>query len=85
LPPPPLEADIQSAWGRASATLPRVQPDTQEVIDLVASLRDCAARSKVIGFVTGERELLRMASFLEGRISPAVITRYGADGRIQPV
>jgi hypothetical protein len=77
-----LAADIQSAWEKASAALPCASLDPQAVIDLVAALRDCAERAKAIGFVGGERELLRMAGYLEGRISQAVYTRYGTDGLI---
>jgi len=78
----PLDTDIQSAWGEARLTLPCASPDPQAVVGLVAALRDCAERSRAIGFAGGERELLRMAHYLEGRISPAVHARYGADGLI---
>jgi len=77
-----LETDIQSVWEKATAALPCAGPDRQAIVDLVASLRDCAARSRAIGFVTGERELLRMVRHLEGRISVAVHSRYGSDGLI---
>src|SRR5262245_1724823 len=80
----PLAADIQSAWEKAAAVLPCADPDPQAVAELVAALRDCAERAKAIGFIGGERELLRMAGFLEGRISTTVYSRYGADGLISP-
>ena len=80
----PLATDIQSAWGKATAILPCANPDPNAVAELVAALRDCAERAKAIGFVDGERELLRMARFLEGRISQNVYSRYGADGLISP-
>jgi hypothetical protein len=78
-----LATDIQSAWEKASAALPSPSPDPREIADLVTALRDCAERAKAIGFAGGERELLRMAGYLEGRISQSVYSRYGADGLIQ--
>jgi len=80
----PLETDIQDAWSKARSALPCANPDPQAVADLVAALRDCAERSHAIGFVDCERELLRMAHYLEGRITPAVYVRYGNDGLINP-
>jgi len=78
-----LATDIQSAWEKASALLPCASPNPQVVVDLVAALRDCAERARAIGFLGGERELVRMAGYLEGRISQSVYSRYGADGLIQ--
>jgi hypothetical protein len=78
-----LATDIQTAWEKATATLPCADPDPHAVAELVAALRDCAERAKAIGFAGGERELLRMAGYLEGRISPTVYSRYGTDGLIQ--
>ena len=72
----PLEAEIQLAWDRANAALLNSQPDKDELTGLAASLRHCAGRAKAIGFLTGERELLRMACYLEGRISQADYPRY---------
>jgi hypothetical protein len=72
----PLEAEIQLAWDRANTALLNSQPDEDEVTGLAASLRHCAARAKAIGFLTGERELLRMACYLEARISQADYPRY---------
>jgi hypothetical protein len=74
-----LEADIQAAWSRATAVLPCAKFDAREVAKLVVSLRDCAQRASAIGFASGERELLRMARFLEGRISQSDYPRYGFD------
>jgi hypothetical protein len=75
----PLDADIQTAWSEAKATLPCVNPDPRAVSDLIESLQDCAERAKAIGFENGERELLRMAKFLRGRITPSDFPRYGTD------
>ena len=75
--PADLEADIQSAWNKAQMTLPLTSPDKEEVVGLIAALRHCAARAKSIGFLSGETELLRMARFLEGRITNADFPRYG--------
>jgi hypothetical protein len=72
----PLEAEIQLAWDRANAALLNSKPDKDEIAGLAASLRHCAARAKAIGFVTGERELLRMACYLDGRISQGDYPRY---------
>jgi hypothetical protein len=47
--------------------------------DLVAALRDCARRAQAIGFASGERELLRMAGYLEGRIGLCDFPRYPAE------
>ena len=77
-----LEADIQSAWERARSALPCAHLDQQKVIELVAALRDCAERANAIGFDSGERELLRMAGYLEGRIGQTEYPRYRADGSI---
>jgi hypothetical protein len=64
-----LELEIQIAWDKANTGLLNGKPDKQEMIGLVASLRHCAGRAKVIGFATGETELLRMARYLEAHIS----------------
>ena len=72
-----LEADIQLAWDKAQMTLPLASPNKEEVVGLIAALRQCAARAKAIGFLSGETELLRMARFLEGRIADADFPRYG--------
>ena len=77
-----LEADIQAAWGQARSALPCADLDPQKVIELVTALRDCAERASAIGFASGERELLRMAGYLEGRLSPTEYRRYRADGSI---
>jgi hypothetical protein len=77
-----LEADIQATWDKARAALPCANLDQQKVIELVAALRDCAERASAIGFASGERELLRMAGYLEGRISQTEYPRYRADGSI---
>jgi hypothetical protein len=77
-----LATDIQSAWEKASAALPCASLDPRDVADLVAALRDCAERAKAIGFAGGERELRRMAGYLEGRISQSVYLRYETDGLI---
>jgi len=79
LPRAALEADIQVAWSRASAVLPCADFDANEVAGLVVSLRDCAKRASAIGFASGERELLRMARFLEGRISQSDYPQYRTD------
>jgi hypothetical protein len=81
--PADLEADIQQAWNKAQVTLPLASPDKDEVLGLIAALRHCAARAKGIGFLSGETELLRMARFLEGRITHADFPRYGI-GSAQP-
>jgi hypothetical protein len=78
-----LESDIQIAWGRAAAALPCISPDPQKTAELVAALRDCAARAKAIGFLSGERELLRMAGFLERRLGRAEYPQYAADRLIR--
>jgi hypothetical protein len=78
-----LATDIQSAWEKATAALPCADLDPQAVAELVAALQDCAERAKAIGFTGGERELLRMAGYLEGRISQNVYSRYGTDGLIR--
>jgi hypothetical protein len=78
-----LEADIQAAWGRAKAVLSCANFDVHEVADLATSLRDCAQRASAIGFASGERELLRMARFLEGRISPSDYPRYRNDDPVR--
>jgi hypothetical protein len=77
-----LEADIQDAWGKARSALPCAELDQQKVIELVAALRDCAERASAIGFLSGQRELLRMAGYLEGRINPTEYPRYRPDGSI---
>ncbi len=74
-----LEADIQAAWDKVRSALPCANLDQQKGIELVAALRDCAQRANAIGFVSGERELLRMAGYLEGRISQTEFPRYLAD------
>jgi hypothetical protein len=81
---PPLENEIQVVWSKAKATLPCPRPDPRAVSDLITALQDCAARAKAIGFENGERELRRMAKFLEGRISPSEYPRYPPeiDGRL---
>ena len=77
-----LEADIQTAWDKATSVLPRADLDEQMVIELVAALRDCAERANAIGFISGERELLRMAGYLQGRVSQNEYPRYGAGGPV---
>lgn len=72
----PLDDQIVTAWEKASATLRLDHPDSQEVAALIALLRDCAVRSGAIGFANGEKELLRMAAYLEGRISQSDYPRY---------
>ena len=74
-----LELEIQLTWDRANAALLNSKPDVQEITGLIAALRHCAARSSAIGFASGDRELLRMARYLEGRISPSDHPRYAAD------
>ena len=75
----PLDTDIQTAWSKAKATLPCAKPDPLAVSDLITALQDCAERAKAIGFQNGERELLRMAKFLRGRITPSDYPRYRTD------
>jgi hypothetical protein len=76
--PTELETDIQTAWEKAKAALPSSRLDPQAVAELVAALLDCARRAKDIGFLGGERELLRMAGYLDGRVSPSDFPRYTA-------
>ena len=82
MPAASLETDIEYAWEKAKSVLPCASPDPQAVAELVAALRNCAMRSRAIGFIGGERELLRMAHYLVGRVSPAAHSRYGPDGLI---
>jgi hypothetical protein len=77
---PILESTIQDVWGKATAVLPRAEVDQQHLVELIDSLRHCATQAQSIGFDTGSRELLRMAGYLEGRISPDLYQRYRADG-----
>jgi len=74
-----LEADIQAAWNEANKALRCTNAEREELTGLIAALRHCATRSSAIGFVTGERELLRMARYLEGRISSSEFPRYKAE------
>jgi hypothetical protein len=80
----PLEADIQDVWGKASATLPCPAPNPREVTSLVVNLRDCARRANAIGFLTGEKELLRMAEFLIGRITKGDCPQYATNASDEP-
>jgi hypothetical protein len=64
-----LELGIQLAWDKANTELLKRSPDKEEVTALVAALCHCAGRAKAIGFATGEKELLRMARYLEAHIS----------------
>ena len=77
-----LASDIQTAWEKATAVLPCADPDPHAVAELVVALRDCAERANAIGFVSGERELLRMAGYLLGRISQTEYRRYRIDGSV---
>jgi hypothetical protein len=72
-----LELEIQIAWDKANTALLRDKQDVEEVKGLIVALRHCASRSGAIGFTTGEKELLRMARYLEGRISTSDFPRYG--------
>ena len=74
--PSPLELEIQIAWDKANTALLNSNPDPNEVAGLAAALRHCAARAKAIGCASGETELLRMARYLDGRISQADYPRY---------
>jgi len=71
-----LEFDIQRAWGKARTALVNVNPDAEEITDLIGALRSCAESANRIGFHTGERELLRMARHLEGRLRCGDYPRY---------
>jgi hypothetical protein len=74
-----LDADIQYAWHRATTTLRGSANSQQEIADLIAALRDCAARAKAVGFESGQTELLRMARYLEGRIAPSAFPSYSTN------
>jgi len=78
----PLDTDIQVAWDQANTALLSHNPDKGEVAGLAAALRHCAKRAKAIGFVSGEKELLRMAGYLDGRIGPAEYPRYATEESI---
>ena len=59
-----LDADIDSAWGRAHRLRVKPTADPIEVAALIGDLRGCAVRAKALG-LPGEQELLRLVERLE--------------------
>jgi len=59
-----LDADIDSAWGRAHRLRVKPSADPAEVASLISDLLGCAVRAKALG-LPGEQELLQLAGRLE--------------------
>ena len=63
-----LEREIQDLWDSADKTLKNPAINVSEATALVSSLRDCAARAGATSLFTGERELRRLADYLDARL-----------------
>lgn len=71
-----LEADIQSAWGRAHNLLSKERHDPAQVADIIADLRKCVEGVRNTG-ASGERELWwlikRLAGLNSGKHRPTYL------------